>query len=310
MRTFGAEKLLAERKWPELSEVEDRLHNAIVPENKARAIDIGKFSDLYGEETITKDQELVERREKEFSRKDGEDPESRNWTRRGELFEAIVNNQIEDSNWLGESASVIVPSRYDDIENGADSIVEFQKGTGRSHLALAIDITKSAKQLDKKFGAIKHSIEGGYLSRVKYFSSHNFRGELRQIPRVVIGADQKTMQEVAELLLRFKTRQKHPSVGKAGEFKETRAALQNHPLKFILFQEIASQLNTFESYARSHGKGGVEIANKYHEAIEILSHVLEEDKEKNPSAIVGAIDKVEADKIYKMILEKTKEFLG
>ena len=54
-------------------------------------------------------------------------------------------NKLKVNNWLGPEATAIKSSRYDDIKNGVDNIVEFHKEEdfSSSHLALAIDETFS-----------------------------------------------------------------------------------------------------------------------------------------------------------------------
>jgi len=47
---------------------------------------------------------------------------------RSEALEEIINSQIESSNWFGENAMSQQLSRYDDIFNGCDVVVEFDQG--------------------------------------------------------------------------------------------------------------------------------------------------------------------------------------
>jgi len=306
MKRWSGETRFLTRRWPELSEEEEKLYDLLVPENRTLAINLDDFSDLYGQEVVTRDKKLVAEREAEFQRQAEADPESKNLLKRGELFEAIINDQIEQSEWLGEDASVIVPARYDDIENGVDSIVEFEIETGRSHLALAVDVTKSTKQLDKKFDAIKNSIKNGRLSRVKYFRSKDIRGELKEVPKVVVGADEETMQEVAGLLLIFKTRQKHRLAEKAEEFWITLEALKNHRLQLQITEEIMTQLKAFAKYARKLGKD--QIAAKYESALNIMSRVAKEKENEAGDQYAANRLKINEDSVYKMIIEKAECF--
>jgi hypothetical protein len=139
----------------------------------------------------------------------------------GKLFEAIIDNQIEDNDLMGPNASVIIPSRFDDIANGIDSIVEFKQRQTTSHLALAIDVTKSKESLSKKFERIRNSIKTGDLSRARYFRSKSggFRGELSNIPRVVVGAAHPAVEDISSLMLRL-IRMKR-TIAENRRFKET-----------------------------------------------------------------------------------------
>jgi hypothetical protein len=196
MRSFNPEEQLARSRSQErLPEMEEALYEVLVPETKKNAIRIEEFADLYGETAVKEDTRYVKNLETRFEKGPS--------AKFGELFEAIIDSQIEDADLMGPHASVIIPSRFDDVANGVDSIVEFEEEGATSHLALAVDVTKSSEGLKKKFERIRSSIEEGELSRVKYFKSENFRGELRNVPRVVIGADHPTVENISNLLLRF-----------------------------------------------------------------------------------------------------------
>ena len=67
----------------------------LVPDNRNQAISIEEFSDLYGAETIKKDSEEIDRLEAKFN--EGKSAEDIRIRKQSELFEAIVNRQIEDS---------------------------------------------------------------------------------------------------------------------------------------------------------------------------------------------------------------------
>jgi hypothetical protein len=198
------ENILRRKGSPEeLAEAEEALHKLIVPENKKKAIKLEEFSGFYKDSVIARDKEFVERMTKKIA--EDSSPEHRIGTMRGELFEAIVNSQIAESDWMGPNADVIVPSRYDDMHNHIDSIIEFEREEGgNAHLALAVDVTESQRAMEEKFQAIRESIEKGVLSQIKYFKSKNFRGEVSSVPRVVVGAGHEIVENVSELLLRFK----------------------------------------------------------------------------------------------------------
>ncbi len=245
-------------------------------------------------------------------------PEAKFWRQRGALLEAIVNDQIDSSDWFGESAIVIVPSRFDDVVNGVDSIVEFEEGIDHSYLALAIDVTKSGEHLTKKFDKIRTSIEKGELSRVKYFESRGVQKELLPIPRVVVGADQKTMEEVATLLLAFKTHQRHPALKsessagqeaaeeKKKDFRRIREELAEHKLQFQLLFQIKIQLEAFWRYAKKTGKE--KPAETHERLLETVNGIIEVKADtQNFSEIESAINE---DGVHRMIIEKARGFGG
>jgi hypothetical protein len=200
MSSFGLEKGFLAPNTERLPEAEEALYKVLVPENEKRAIQLDEFADLYDPEIIKRDKAYVQNLEGKFNA-DGTPESSKKF---GKLFEAIINNQIENSDLMGPRADVIVPSRFDDIANGVDSIVRFKEEKGAtSHLALAIDVTRSRAEIENKFSRIRSSIEDGKLSRIKYFKSKNFRGELKPVARVVIGADHAVTEDISDLILSF-----------------------------------------------------------------------------------------------------------
>ena len=248
----------------------------LVPETRQNAIQMEEFVDLYGEAAIKKDSLDVKNLEANF-----EKGPSKKFS---ELFEAIVASQIEDADLMGPNASVIVPSRFDDIMNGVDSIVEFEEERATSHLALAIDVTKGAEGLKKKFDKIRSSIKDGDLSRVKYFKSDNFRGELRNIPRVVVGADHPTVENISGLLLRFIRMQKSSAENRrvkdqsaraqnlTQELMKVRRELASHPLHGIVLIEIREQLQAFQRYAEQTGQQ--QVAESYRRVSAVIEDII------------------------------------
>lgn len=153
-----------------LSEAESKVYELLVPKHNASAIKMEKFSDLYGE-GVNKDKARIEEKKKNFSETYG--------AKRGKIAEAILSEQMELSNWLGQEALTIIPSEFDDSINGVDVAVEFEREEGFKHLALGLDMTSSAKEIRRKlFEARKHIVEGD-LTQMKYFLSEKAISEER-----------------------------------------------------------------------------------------------------------------------------------
>lgn len=301
MALLGQEKQIFEGNQTELSEAEAKLYAIIVPEARTRAVKLDEFIGVRDKNAVDADKKSVKDLENIF-RRENSGSVSQNRVKRGELFEAIVNDQIEASNWFGENAFVIMPSRYDDIKNGIDGIIKFKTDERGKSVILAIDITKDADEIKDKLSGIKKSIESGQLTMIKYFRSEDetVSREPIAVPRVIVGADQKTIREISELLLLFKTRQKHPAAGQPGEFKEARERLQNNKLQSQLLLEIKTQLESFLSYAKKLRQ--TILAKKYKEVLEIINGVLAEKESAdnyNPDYA-----ELENDNVYRAIIEK------
>lgn len=137
--------------------------------------------------------------ERQFEKQ--ESPEELRHRKLATVFEAIVHEHAELSEWFGPDAETIKPSRYDDIKNGIDTVAELKEtGNSVARIAMGIDVTFS-HDAELKFERIKKEIESGKLAEVKYFysESSDIKEKLSNLPRVVIGADEKTIREVANM---------------------------------------------------------------------------------------------------------------
>lgn len=211
----------------------DRIHAKALRSIGENRINMDDFANMY-EGSIEKDRELIARQRSRFEKKD-DTPELKEAHKLADIFEAIICEHGEMSEWFGENAMTASTSEYDDFINSIDVIVEFtREEEPSSHLGLAIDATYS-RDVTHKLRKIKERIDTKELSTVKYFKSSegDFRGELNKVPRVIVSADVNTVKELADLWMR-------------GEKK----ALANHPIQFQILDQIYAQLSVFERYAR------------------------------------------------------------
>jgi hypothetical protein len=312
MSSFSPEKGFLAPNAERLPEAEEALYKIIVPENESKAIQLDEFADLYDPEIIKRDKEYVKNLEGKFSA-DGIPEASKKY---GRLFEAVINNQIENSDLMGPAADVIIPSRFDDIANGIDSIVRFKQEKGAtSHLALAIDVTRSRAEIENKFSRIRSSIEEGNLSRVKYFKTKNFRGELTPVARVVIGADHAVTEDISNLMLSFMRMQKTIAENRRAQnasdtakelpqrLADVRKKLARHPLQQIVLIEIRTQLEAFQNYA--HRLGKQTAADEYGKILHFITEIIED---KDGPSNISDNETVDNDEIYRLILENAKSF--
>ena len=241
------------------------------------------FENLYSKEQVEKDLEYVDEMEQEFEKKST--PEQKEANKLATIFEAMVFEQSELNNWLGENAMTIKSSRYDDIKNGIDLIVEIpdkEKPTA-SHLALAVDVTFS-DDLRDKIRKIKGEIDRDKLTTVKYFKSDflNLKGEKRNVPKVVIGADYKTLENVVDLWI-----------------ARDNKALANHYIQFIILDEIMLQLENYKRYAEKENKE--KAVESYNKAIEIIRDIDNEKQESREKMPIDDNSKIEKDKVFSAI---------
>lgn len=281
MRLFG-------QKEREISTIaEDKAWEMAQQVIAAGAIKPEEFIDEpgYTEEEIKRDQKYVERIEKKIA--DEQTPEQAESAKKAEVFEALLYDQTEKQNWLGQDTSTIKTSRFDDIANGVDMAVEvLPEDKPASHIGLAVDATFS-NDVDAKIKAILKSIDEGTMAHIKYFHSENTddRKKLYKIPRVVIGAGADTVDSLAELWLRASSKKADASV-----VKESKETLRAHFIQFQILEQILMQLHAFEAYARRKGRD--ESAAIYHEAYEVFDEILQKKRKDKEVADSGRRDSV------------------
>ncbi len=202
---------------------------AIALQNEIRPLD---FISLYTEDGVQADLNYVSRLENQMERDNT--PEDRERLRLSTILECLLFEQGEQSEWFGPTASTIKTSRFDDIANGVDMLVEFEETPARlTHSAFAMDVTFSTAA-GAKFDKIKNRLKTGELASIKYFCSAKspFRGELSRIPLTVASAHPKTIYELTELWL-----------------EKDYTALSSHWIQFQILEELIEQGKIFAAYA-------------------------------------------------------------
>lgn len=184
-----------------------------------------------------------------------ETPETERALRYSAILEAIIHEQIELSDWLGPEVMSRKASRFDDIFNGVDSIAEFQQEHKPSYLALSLDVTYGHPE--KKLKRIRNEIDHETLSQIKYFESSDgsFKGSLKKVPRVVIGADFHQIERLADLWVN-------------GKKKE----LAEDPMQLQILDEVAMQLRSFQAYATRNDHPAV--AAIYQRQLELIRRIM------------------------------------
>lgn len=220
-----------------------------------QAINPEEFADLYGAETVASDLAYVARREEEFAR---ENARERHDTGPAKVAEAVLGDGIGLYDWMGPSAYFIVPSKYDDLANGIDGLVEFEEEKGRaSHLGLALDATYR-QDSESKLYTIRDRILAGDAMRMKYFQSEalDMRGELTSLPRTVAAFDYQTIARIGELWL-----------------NKDKDGLAKDPVQFQLIEQLMAQCELFEKVSGSERPN---LRGKYEHGRELLKGIYRE----------------------------------
>ncbi len=230
-------------------------------------INMRDFIEDYGENPVAADEVYVRDMEARFAR--SENPAQREAKKLADVLEAILTEQIELSDWLGEDVTTRKTTKFDDIKNGVDLVAEIEREQAIAHLALALDVTY-ATSISDKFRRIQDEIDRGELTTIKYFESSSgrgpkFRGRLSKVPRVILGVNRKTVLHLAELWITNKKKD-----------------LAEHPAQVEILEEIALQLNAFREYAQGLENTAVaeELTAIYDQQIAIVKSILSSDRVK------------------------------
>lgn len=247
--------------------------------------------DDFNYKDLEEDKAAVERMKAGYQRNDSDEEKEAKVL--ADILEAIILEESESSNWFGQSASTIKTSDYDDYINHIDTIIEFEKEESIKPdcIALGIDATFSTN-INKKFDIIKKEMESGTLAQIKYFSSSRAKGIYLQVPRLVVGADVKTIKKLGELWL-------DKDSNAEGAKREAKRALENHPAQFQLLKQMILEAGAFEKYAQKINRP--EIAELYAGLKKLIQKIYDD---KNPKQN----DKGDYDNMIDIIKSNLKSF--
>lgn len=203
------------------------------------------FVSVYGKEAVEADIHEIRHLEGVFAHRDT--LQDQNAHAIAEVLEAILLEHSELSEWLG-SAQTLKTARFDDYKNKTDMVAEwYSHEDGSRILALAVDVTFGTTAVARKFEGIKKEVDTDTLGTLRYFKDTrgDFMGTRNNIPRVVIGVSQETVEE---LILLWN--------------KSDKKALGKHPVQRIIVEEIYNQLELMHAYAEANGKKRTEDACK------------------------------------------------
>lgn len=238
----------------------DKNAEKIVKEKEEYRILEDSFHDIYEDSEIESDKKYVLEMKKKF--RENETRESEKTKTIANAIEIIINDQIELADWLGEETYTYQTSEYDDIRNGIDAVLEFineDEENNQTFLGIAFDITYK-NDVAKKFLRIKKEIDEHKNKGIKYFQSENtdYKGPIENIPRLVIGLDIKSGEELIELYCENRNKE-----------------LSKHFFQFELIDELLYQLDIFIKYSEKVGNEEASILYK-----EIKEKIIKIKKEK------------------------------
>lgn len=145
-----------------------------------------------------------------------------------DTLEGIILNV---KTWFGPTSSIYPTTRYDDYFNGVDLVAERTQGAAVNHNGFALDITYAGyNAILKKINRIAERLKKGEMGKVTFFKSNDgrYKGQLNQIPLVVIGVDGNTMRSLVNMFAE-------------GEDEK----IENHQVQFQITEQVLMQCDFF-----------------------------------------------------------------
>jgi hypothetical protein len=225
------------------------------------------FDTLYGENQVSNDLRYMAEHKMIFKTDLSKNTEKLRAKKFASILEAVFIERVNKGEWFGSDVNIIIPSQYDEIKNGVDSIAKFkEKGKASSYLALAIDVTFS-KKAENKIIKIQEDIKNKKIPEIKYFKTEGFQGKLLNIPKVIIGTDLRTVRELSVL---WKNNEEEK--------------IKNHPVQKEILSEIVMQLEKFEKECLKNKM--YDLANSYNHAFNVILKIVKE-KEYDLKSVKG-----------------------
>lgn len=158
--------------------------------------DPNNFTDRYTPKAINKDLHYVAEKEKTI-KKERHD--------RAILAEGLIYYLIDRRHILGTDVSAIPASRYDDLANGVDMIIETTEAGKQHWVAVDVTVAEDQRTIEAKQQKISDGLQEGRFPRVKYFQSEPYhKGEVI-IPKVVITLSRKELEAISRILVTQKS---------------------------------------------------------------------------------------------------------
>lgn len=250
-----------EEKHSAVKEAMQYVHKA----QEASQISLQDFVGVYPPEKIQKDAAYVQDLRLKFAAKDQGDPGIKEAKEAADLFECVLTEQCEQSNWLGQDFEMQKTTLVDDFRHGVDSVGEVVGEEGATQLAVSVDATIGSGEVRKKMQRIAENIRMHRMTELEYFHSNQtgYTGPLKDVPHVVLGVSGKILNELAEMWIETKK-------GVRGS-KQTLAL---SPVRGMILHELHAQVTAFQRFAEI--VGNQKAVAKYGQLGQLVTNALNE----------------------------------
>ncbi len=237
----------------------------------------------YTEEEVEKDKKKLKSTEAKFKKKDAElSPDERKELemsrKRGEAMEIVLADLLD--RWFETDDIEVITqrtTRFDDVVNGIDIIIEFKTPESIEKSALAIDASLNVAGIKEKLKrCYKKVTDENKEFQVKYFqgqfvdeSGEYPHGRLQSVIPMAAGLGYKNANDLFEEFAEYlSARDRSPDEG-----REKMKKLENNSIKKIFLKQIQNQL---DFYKRNHEKINDDLVAEIEKISSIIDRVSEE----------------------------------
>lgn len=224
-----------------------------------------KYEEKYTEESIRMDEEYVENTRKKIDESNSSGGRQNLDNKEigfqlSEMMQAMIVDRL-NNHWF-KNFQAVMTSDFDDLKVGIDAVLKHEKGT---YLGAAFDFTVTNqdtiiyKKLKKEWE--DHVVKGS-IPTVKYFEDPDTKEKKSLlVPKFIIGASKKDVEDMAQAYI-----------------VNDVEVLENHPLKYVILQQIEEQLQTVLDYHETNPDNEkLAFARRQYEAIQKLLRIMKND---------------------------------
>ncbi len=301
------EKIFREKFQNEYQKNIENVEIVLASEEKKRLNEIDFIDDKrtgFSREDIQRDIEATSKMEERFKKdwdylSEKDIQRIKEGKKKSEALEVIIIDKGEKLGWFGCNARLSRTSKFDDIFNGVDGIVEFDKQEDNPYgIALEIDASMNPdkKVIKRKIARNTDKVLGrGKPIEIKYFQS-KITGEKKKLTFVVpviVGTEGNNANRLIQLFADIERLKKSE---KNEEARKKLEEAKNDPAQIIFLRETKIQLEMYVSSLEKEG-GLKQLYKKEVEKLaEIINNILNSKNHINS-------ERLESDRVYNLIKE-------
>lgn len=219
---------------------------------------IGK-NPKFTKEKIESDKLKLANVEKKFDEKE---------TRESVVLEKILIEQIELADWLGPNSQTFETTKYDDVFNHTDFVLNIRYKNKNHYFAIDATVSESDQIYLKKYNKIYNELKQKKGTKIEYYMSESGVAKgLDNIPSIVIGMDKGSLRDLGEIV--------HDKLFQKGDLrKKANDELAHSSIQITIIKDMVHQLSDQLEFLNKTGAQSSDIANNIKDNLNALRFVL------------------------------------